>query len=267
MREGYRVIVDEACRLAERLPRSLIEQTASLLIEHGDSSRDSLQRRVLQAVPGAGSRGLLGGFLDTWHTEAAEVAPACVAAALLTAAQAEANRREHQSVELVWTGPDGGATPLRRTEQAILQVIDSAAQRLLVVSYAVFKIPRICDSLVRAAKRGVMLTVVLEAPDWQAGRDAYDTLSALGSEVAAHSTVYVWPPEQRARDENGRAGLLHVKCAAADGHWLFLSSANLTEYAFTLNMEFGVLIGGGRPAELVEEHFHRLIQRGILTKP
>ena len=39
-----------------------------------------------------------------------------------------------------------------------------------------------------------------------------------------------------------KVGILHVKCAVADGEWLFLSSANLKQQAFTINMELGMLV-------------------------
>ena len=39
--------------------------------------------------------------------------------------------------------------------------------------------------------------------------------------------------------QSGKLGILHVKCVVGDGRWLFLSSANLTKYAFSLNMELG----------------------------
>jgi phosphatidylserine/phosphatidylglycerophosphate/cardiolipin synthase-like enzyme len=39
-----------------------------------------------------------------------------------------------------------------------------------------------------------------------------------------------------------------------DGRWLYLSSANLTEYAFTLNMELGLLLKARDLAEQVERH-------------
>ena len=54
--------------------------------------------------------------------------------------------------------------------------------------------------------------------------------------------VYYWPKDQRGRDDNGKLGILPVKCAVADGRWLFLSSTNLTEYAFMVNMELGLLV-------------------------
>jgi phosphatidylserine/phosphatidylglycerophosphate/cardiolipin synthase-like enzyme len=68
------------------------------------------------------------------------------------------------------------------------------------------------------------------------------------------SNVYFWPREQRTKDANGKAGILHVKCAVADGRRLLLTSANLTEYAFTINMELGLLITGGNLPAQVENH-------------
>ena len=52
----------------------------------------------------------------------------------------------------------------------------------------------------------------------------------------------------------------------ADSRWLFLSSANLTEYAFTVNMELGVLITGGPLPRQVEEHLEKMIQTGVLER-
>jgi PLD-like domain len=51
---------------------------------------------------------------------------------------------------------------------------------------------------------------------------------------------------------------LHAKCAVIDSNLLFLSSANLTEFAFNLNMELGVLIkGGSLPARQLRPIFIR----------
>jgi phosphatidylserine/phosphatidylglycerophosphate/cardiolipin synthase-like enzyme len=61
-------------------------------------------------------------------------------------------------------------------------------------------------------------------------------------------------------------GILHAKCALADGKWLFLSSANLTQQAFTINMELGILVRGGTMPRRVEQQFQRLIQSGQLKQ-
>ena len=48
--------------------------------------------------------------------------------------------------------------------------------------------------------------------------------------------TYRWPLERRPRDDEGRHGSLHAKCAVADRELLLISSANLTHYALSLNM-------------------------------
>lgn len=65
---------------------------------------------------------------------------------------------------------------------------------------------------------------------------------------------------------SGKPGLLPVKCVVADGRWLFLPSANLTEQAFSINMELGVLITGGSTPVQVEAHFDRMVLNGVLAK-
>ena len=185
---------------------------------------------------------------------------------VLAAAHAEQAHRDAQSVELAWTGPDSEAVSFRRTEQVILQILDSAALRITLVSYAVYKIPFVCDALVRAARRGVQITVIVETPDRLSGQNEYSTLKALGPDVAACCSVYYWPRENRSQSDQGKFGILHVKCVVADDRWLFLSSANLTDYAFTINMELGVLITGGTLPSQVEQHFERLVDAGILAR-
>ena len=60
-------------------------------------------------------------------------------------------------------------------------------------------------------------------------------------------------------------GVLHAKCAVADGQLLFLSSANLTDYAMNFNIELGVLIRSApRHAQRVAAQFEQMIAQGIL---
>jgi phosphatidylserine/phosphatidylglycerophosphate/cardiolipin synthase-like enzyme len=115
------------------------------------------------------------------------------------------------------------------------------------------------------AARGVTIKVIVESPDRLEGENTYSTLAALGQSVAKRCSVYLWPLAKRATDDNGKPGILHVKCAVADSHWLFLSSANLTEYAFSLNMELGVFVSGGDLPGQVEAHFDRMIHAGVLV--
>lgn len=264
---GHTTLAAEAGLLAKSLPFPVLRQLADAIRSSDIDDWLAARSEIIRSILHPHYRSLAANFLDAWRSQAADASPQAVALALLTAAHCEKSHEEHQSIEVVWTGPDVGVVPLRRTEQALLQVIDSALRRVTVVSYAVYNIPRICDALIRAAGRGVASTLIMETPDRLEGQNTYDTLRALGSAVAARSSVYLWPLEQRQRHDAGKLGILHVKCAVADGRWLYLSSANLTEYAFTLNMELGLLITGGSSPGQVEAHFDRLIESGVLARP
>jgi phosphatidylserine/phosphatidylglycerophosphate/cardiolipin synthase-like enzyme len=168
-------------------------------------------------------------------------------------------------LELVWTGPEVEATPPRRTEQALLQVINTASNRLTIVSFVAYKIPTIRDALSTAADRGVSVRLILEGAEVGEGQMTFRALRAFGRTLADRSTVYVWPQEKRPSDGKGNHGSLHAKCAVADGKSLFLSSANLTEHAFRLNLELGMLVTGGPLPGRVESYWDFLIQSRMLT--
>jgi phosphatidylserine/phosphatidylglycerophosphate/cardiolipin synthase-like enzyme len=44
---------------------------------------------------------------------------------------------------------------------------------------------------------------------------------------------------------------------------MLISSANLTEYAMTLNMEMGLLVRGGPLPGQVQSHLTRLVEKGV----
>lgn len=256
-----RIIVESAYSLACCLPSSVVNSVSEAV---RTCSGEMLRAEISKRIAHHQYRDMTFAFLDRWKNEASDIDAQTVSVALQTAALSEQAHRDSQSVELVWTGPDTEQTPFRRTEQAILQLLDSAKTRITLVSFAVYRIPNIGNALVRAAKRGVKLTVIVETPDKIEGEGEYSTIKALGQEVAACSTVYYWPKENRPFGDNNKVGILHVKCAVADGEWLFLSSANLTQQAFTINMELGMLVRGGTMPGRVEQQFGRLIQRGQL---
>ena len=257
-----RVIVHGAHALASSLPISTVEAVALAI---RNCSTATLRADITQCVPHHQHRDMALEFIDRWRAEARDVDAVTVSIALQTAALAEKSHRDSQSAELVWTGPETGAS-YRRTEQAILQLLDAAQDRITLVSFAVYSIPNIARSLAKAAKRGVRLTVIVETPDKLGGENEYNTIKALGQDVANCSAVYYWPKEKRTLSETNKPGILHVKCAVADGEWLFLSSANLTQQAFTINMELGILVRGGTMPKAAESQFERLIHDGHLKR-
>jgi phosphatidylserine/phosphatidylglycerophosphate/cardiolipin synthase-like enzyme len=135
---------------------------------------------------------------------------------------------------------------------------------LTLISCNVYRIGIVAHSLVKAAQRGVQLTVIMETPHKMGCKRDYNTLTALGKDVQDVCSVYYWPLAKRALGGNKAPGILHVKCLVADGRWLFLSSANFTRQAFTVNMELGLLVRGGSLPESVEGRFRRLVKDGVL---
>ena len=57
---------------------------------------------------------------------------------------------------------------------------------------------------------------------------------------------------------------MHVKAVVADSRVAFLTSANLTEAAFELNMELGVLIRGGQVPVAIDRLVDSLLESGTL---
>ena len=252
-------IAEAATALADRLPFPVMQLLAKGIVDHGISAKRST---ILGTVSHAGFRDAADEFL--LRCQQLDLSADWVASSVITAARAEQIHRQEQVVELVWTGPESQAAPFRHTQQAVIEVFDRAEKRITLICYSVYNIPNVQQSLVRAARRGVRINVVVETPNKLSGKNTYDTLQAIGEEVAACSEVYYWPEEQRERTENKTLAKLHAKCAVSDGERLFVSSANLTEHAFTVNMELGVLIsGGGLPRE-VENQVRRLLDNKCL---
>jgi len=139
-----------------------------------------------------------------------------------------------------------------------------ARRRLIVVSFAVYKVPEVADALVACASRGCDVAVVLESAEESGGKVTFEMSEALGSKVEEVATFYTWPNELRPETGGGRRASLHAKCAVADGERLLVSSANLTEYAFTKNMELGLLVQAGDVPLRVQMHLDALIEANIL---
>jgi phosphatidylserine/phosphatidylglycerophosphate/cardiolipin synthase-like enzyme len=257
-------LTEEIQRLAATLPRTTCMAVAQAIadVEPGRWSR--LQLRADDAAGGPQGREQIGALLRRWREADSPLPPIAIAAALEAAALAFDSARSVQATELVWTGPPS-TLPLRRTAQALQQVIDEAEQALIIVAYAVYAIPEIGQALTRAIGRGVGLSLVVESSQEREGRIAYDNLRAFAPAIREQAAIYHWPATNRPQDATGRSGVLHVKCAVADERLLLISSANLTHYALQLNMEMGLLVRGGELPRQVARHLAELIATGVLT--
>ena len=184
------IIVESAYALASCLPSSTTEAIAAAIQTNSEAS---IRSEISKRVPHHQHRDMALAFVDRWQTEAHNIDSRSVAIALQTAALSAQTHRDSQSVELVWTGPDTEHTPFRRTEQAILQLLDSAKIRITLVSFAVYRIPHIGRALVRAAKRGVKLTVIVETPDKIEGKGEYSKTST--KRVDVHDIAMLQRPQ------------------------------------------------------------------------
>jgi phosphatidylserine/phosphatidylglycerophosphate/cardiolipin synthase-like enzyme len=249
-------------RVVEELPGTSVERLRGFLASGPSRPDAELQAPALIAHPGYRWRvqELVEAWTKTEH-EAQAVALA-LEGALATDARV---RAVTATVEPVWTGPELPTLALRRTEQALLEVVGASKRTLLLVSYAVYRHAAIRAAIVEAAERGVDVAIIVETEDESDGEFKGDPVRGLGAEVVARSTVLVWPAENRPKDDQGRAGVLHAKCAVADGELLLLSSANLTGRALTRNIEFGLLVRGGPIPTRVAAAFAALRKNGSLV--
>ncbi|HYF65507.1 MAG TPA: DISARM system phospholipase D-like protein DrmC [Herpetosiphonaceae bacterium] len=257
-------LVEATSQLIESVPEQALDRLLPLLDREAIDDWQAFKHEAQRSMPSQTDlRARVGGFVDTWQREAPALPPLQVLGAIQMAAHTISRERRRQVLELVGTGPRS-ALPLRQTAQALRQVIDEARQTLLIVSFAVYDIPEIVAALTQAIARGVRITFIVETIDRNTA-NPFDRLMALGSHVRQRIRVCEWPLARRERNEQGHYGVLHVKCAVADERALFLSSANLTQYALTLNIEMGILVHGGPLPQQVQHHFQNLIEKQILV--
>jgi len=254
-------------QVAQELPALTLELVAQLLAtSEARHCNEALKAMVLKQLPNPNFRRVVADLLETWQRESAHLDTDAMAAALTTAAYCISAAREALSLELVWTGPSSESFPLRRTHQVLLQLIREAEQALTIVSFAVvYKVPAIAQALMSAMNRGVELRIIAETTDSSAGKIPFGLTAALGAAIVQQAQVLVWPLEKRPKAQDGRYGSLHAKCAIADEAHLFLTSANLTEYALTMNIEMGLLVHNKELARRVNEHINQLVHQGILV--
>jgi phosphatidylserine/phosphatidylglycerophosphate/cardiolipin synthase-like enzyme len=184
-----------------------------------------------------------------------------LASMLLAASHVYCKAAAEQSIELVWTGPTTPFVSARRTEQALLQVINSAEHTLFITSFVAYDVSSIVSALNAAENRGVEISMLLELSQEDGGSITFDAIGQMRKLVPAAS-LYAW---------NGKAdeflhGRVHAKVAVADSKLCFITSANLTGYAMEKNMEAGVLVSGGDVPSLLSGHLAALVNTNVIRK-
>ena len=155
-------------------------------------------------------------------------------------------------VEVVVTGPDSPAAPVRLTSEVVCQLINQATQRVTLVSYAAYQITSVIAALDAAVARGVVVSLIVESAENLEGGG--------GADAYAKYRIYHWPIDRREPPD----AKLHAKAVIVDSRDVLLTSANMTNAAYDKNIELGVLCRGGSVARQVQHHFDSLMARGVL---
>lgn len=203
--------------------------------------------------------GVVDQLIDAWR--ATTVSAKELASMLLAASHVFNEVMNQQSTELVWTGPTTPFVSARRTEQALLQVINAAEQTLFITSFVAYDISTIVKALNAAGDRGVVVSMLLESSQDHGGSITFDAIGKMRTLVPG-SRLYAWRDKANPFPD----GRVHAKVAVADGRMCFITSANLTGYAMERNMEAGVLISGGDIPKMLESHLNALIDTKVISE-
>lgn len=259
-------LLDRLCRLGETLPEGICSELVAAIRNAGTlADHEEVVNRVLSRLL-PDNRGLLTEFATAWKRSSVNISGAEVAAALEAASFQERRLRELSSVELVWTGPSTLSAGLRSTEQVILDMICRARRSIYLVTFAAYRVEAVVAALRDAISRDVRVALVLEDKDESEGKVNFNALASLAGGDLRALKVYVWPLEQRKRNDRGQHGALHAKCVLVDSDRLFVSSANMTSFALALNIELGVLLNGGDAPRQMERNLTELIRTGVLRE-
>jgi cardiolipin synthase len=205
------------------------------------------------------AKNILSKLVEAWRD--AYIPPAELAAMLTAASAAYHQAKAEQDIELVWTGPSSKLIATWKTEQALLQVIDSAETRLFITSFVAYDIASIMKALKRAIDRGVQISMLLEASELHGGGVSIDAIAKMKSALPT-AKMFSWVD----KGEAFTGGKVHAKVAVADQNFCFISSANLTGHAMERNMEAGVLIRGGATPCSLHRHLEALETTHVIVK-
>jgi len=251
----------------ENTPAVIVQEVITALQDHKASPTENLKIKLLNLARNPHTKYSLNQLLDCWISENSTVSAESICLCLQSSLQTKAKTPAHQ-LELIWTGPIPGsvARNFRRTDQVLLELINGAKEHLVVVSFAVYKAQNIIEAVENAIRRNVKVDLFLEDVDDSKGKISFSGINSFSSKVFRLASIYTWPIEARPKTIDGRFGSLHAKVAVADGKKVFISSANLTEYAMELNIEIGVMIEDALIGQQINDLFSGLVREQKLNK-
>lgn len=244
--------MDAVLELSNSISPEKLEGIARQISSLSSNNQGTIEARIFQS-PSA-SR-LIEKLMTAWNQNS--VSPLELAGMIRGASCAYRDAKQEFSAELIWSGPRTPIVATRHTEQALLEVINSAQRDLFIVSFVVYRLPSIFKALKLAIQRNVTVSLLLESSDQHGGSVSVDAIGTLKKELPG-AVLYSW--EQKSAEFHDAK--VHAKVAVADHQQCFISSANLTGYAMDKNIEAGVLIKGGS----VPTNLHRQLLSLITTR-
>ena len=235
--------------LVSNTPPERIMQLADTVRELSEEA-SSAKMNAWAVTPSARTR--LDRLTALW--DASGIPSGELAGMLLGASHAYRQATSESETELVWTGPSSELVAMRKTEQALLQVINAACDNLFLTSFVAYDVTTIMAALTKAADRGVALSMLLESSDKHGGGVSIDGIAKM-REALPLARVYFWGD----KGDEFAGGKVHAKVAVCDEKLCFISSANLTGHAMEINMEAGVLIRGGTVPRMLHKHLEALV--------
>lgn len=203
------------------------------------------------------AHGRLHKLIAAWR--ASDLPAAELAGMLVGASAAYHHAKAEQDIELVWTGPSSTLVATRKTEQALLQVIEAARARLFITSFVAYDVASVLNGLRKALERGVRVSLLLEASEAHGGGVSIDGLGKM-KVALPEAKLFSWIE----KGDGFAGGKVHAKVAVADESFCFVSSANLTGHAMEKNMEAGVLIRGGAMPRNLHRHLEALVTTHVI---
>ena len=140
-------------------------------------------------------------------------------------------------------------------EDAYLDALDSARDEVLIANAYFFPGIRFRRALLRAAQRGVQVTLLLQGRVeyvllHYASRALYGPLLAAGVDIREYHKSF-----------------LHTKVAVIDGHWATVGSSNIDPFSLMLAREANIVVEDRGFAGQLRMSLHRAMEEGAIAVP
>jgi cardiolipin synthase len=140
-------------------------------------------------------------------------------------------------------------------EEAYLDAIEAAHEEVLIANAYFFPGIRFRRALLRAAQRGVQVTLLLQ------GRVEYALLHY------ASRALYGPLLEAGVNIREYHKSFLHTKVAVIDGHWATVGSSNIDPFSLMLAREANIVVEDRTFARELRMSLHRAMEEGAISVP